>query len=245
MSHGETDRREAREMWVYDEPVASHLSLDPEWDRLTVIRFGAVWDGQPDELSGEFASDERVGFLFSEPGGPVIAFIVKEPHEFDPLAFEDRELWEGPRFNVPLIGMPDASIGEIVLAVQSRFGHDEPTADAMFFHMAINATDADNDLEKAEWCWRMALEAGDMKARFGLGYTLVDLEEFEKAYDHLRIYTELTPHNSWAWVWLGKACVGLGDEAEAVSAYRRAIELEQEGGFETDAAELLSTLLSS
>ena len=57
----------------------------------------------------------------------------------------------------------------------------------------------------------MALEAGDQKARYGLGYTLVELGEFREAYDHLRIYTELTPHNAWAWCWLGRACEGLGE----------------------------------
>lgn len=138
--------------------------------------------------------------------------------------------------------MTGASIGEIVLAVQSRFDEDEPTADAMFLHMAMSAAYEEEDLEKAAWCWRMALEAGDMKARFGLGYTLVELGEFREAYDHLRIYTELTPHNSWAWCWLGQACVGLGETDEAAGAYRRAIELEAAGSFETDANDLLRTL---
>ena len=91
--------------------------------------------------------------------------------------------------------------------LERRFGEGEPTNDAMFFHMAIDAAQSEGDLEKAAWCWRMALEAGDQKARYGLGYALVELGEFREAYDNLRIYTELTPHNSWAWCWLGRACV--------------------------------------
>ena len=229
-------------MTVYEEPVAAHLTLDPSWDRLSVIEFGSVWDGQPDDHSGQLASDERVLFLFDGPGGTVIGFMVGEPHGFDPEELEDRELWEAPRFAVPLLGLKNASIGEILLAVQGRFAPDEPTNDAMFFHMAIAARDEENDLEKAAWCYRMALEAGDLKSRFGLGYTLVELGEFRQAYEHLRIYAELTPHNAWAWCWLGRACEGLGEKGEARSAYRRAVELEAQGGFETDAAELLAKL---
>ena len=222
---------------------AAHLSLDPTWSRLTVIEFGSVWDGQPDELFVEHPGEERLLFLLSEPGGSIVGFAAHEPHELDPEAFEDPGLWEHPRFNVPLLGMPNASVGEILLAVQARFDEEEPTADVMFFHMAIQAAHEDDDLVKAAWCWRVALEAGDMKARFGLGYTLVDLGEFREAYDHLRIYTDLTPSNAWAWCWLGKACEGLGEAEEAASAYRRAIKLEQEGGFETDAPDRLASLL--
>ena len=191
---------------------------------------------------GQLASDERLLFLFEEPGGPVIGFMVDEPHEFDPEEISDRLVWDGARFEVPLLGLANATIGEIVLAVQGRFAEDEPTNDAMFFHMAINAAHEEDDLEKAAWCWRMALEAGDQKAHYGLGYTLVDLGQYREAYDSLRLYVELTPNNSWAWCWLGRACEGLGERTEAARAYRRAIELEEEGGYETDAPQLLAEL---
>ena len=88
----------------------------------------------------------------------------------------------------------------------------------------------------------MALEAGDLKARYGLGCTLVEMGEYRGAYDNLRIYTELTPHNAWAWCWFGRACEGLGEAEEAASAYRRAIEREEGGSFETDAPGLLRSL---
>jgi hypothetical protein len=155
--------QDQREMAVYEEPVRAHLSLDPWWDRLTVIRFGSVWDGQPEGCFGQLVSDERLVFLFEEPGGPVIGFMVGEPHEFDPEEISDPTVWEGARFEVPLLGLTHATVGEIVLAVHGRFADGEPTNDAMFFHMAIDAAHGEGDLEKAAWCWRMALEAGDQK----------------------------------------------------------------------------------
>jgi hypothetical protein len=234
-------QQDQREMAVYEEPVRAHLSLDPWWDLLTVIRFGSVWDGPPDGCVGQLASDERLLFLFKEPAGPVIGFTVSEPHEFDPRETFDPTVWEGARFEVPLLGLINATVGEIVLAVQGRFAEGEPTNDAMFFHMAIAAAQED-DLEKEAWCFRMALEAGDQKARYGLGYTQVELGLHREGYENLRLYTELTPHNSWAWCWLGRACEGLGERREAERAYRRAIELEEKGGYETDAPQFLRDL---
>lgn len=78
-----------------------------------------------------------------------------------------------------------------------------------------------------------------MKAHYGLGYTLCGAGAHREAYSHLRRYTELVPTNGWAWCWLGQACEGLGDIAEARAAYERAVE---EDGDETDAAERLAEL---
>ena len=63
-----------------------------------------------------------------------------------------------------------------------------------------------------------------------------------EAAEHLGIYTRLTPHNAWAWCWLGKAQAALGETAAARASYERAIEAEAAGGFETDAADLLERL---
>ena len=79
-------------------------------------------------------------------------------------------------------------------------------------------------------------------AHFGLGYTLYDLGRPQEAYRHLRHYTEIAPCGSWNWCWLGKAAEALGETSEARTAYERALELEDEGGEETDAAELLGRL---
>lgn len=220
----------------------AHLSLHPGYDLLTVIAFGAVWDGQPPEQTLTLAEDERIGFLLDEPDGDtVIGFSVDEPHDVDPFEIGAVELWDGPRFTVPVLGLADASVGEILLAVQGRFDRSEPTNDVVNSSAAIAAKE-ESGPAAAEPYWRLCLEAGDMKGHFGLGYTLCDVGRPREGYDHLRVYTELTPHNAWAWCWLGRAAQDMGDPAEAAAAYRRAIELEEAGGFETDAAELLEAL---
>jgi tetratricopeptide (TPR) repeat protein len=81
-----------------------------------------------------------------------------------------------------------------------------------------------------------------MKAHFGLGYTLVDDGRPEEAYGHLKAYADIVPRNSWAWVWLGRACEAMGELDEARSCYRRAMDAEEEGSYETDADELLANL---
>ena len=141
---------------------AAHLSLDADWATLTVIEFGSVWDGQPDELTAELAEDDRIGFLLREPEGPVVGFAVHDPHQVDVQAIEAPELWGHPRFSVPLLGLPAASVGEILLAVQARFDEDESTMDAIFFHQAIQAGHDGEAETAAEGCWRMSLEAGNI-----------------------------------------------------------------------------------
>ena len=59
----------------------------------------------------------------------------------------------------------------------------------------------------------LLLPYGDFpRGHFGLGYTLYDLGRHREAYSHLRRYTELAPHNSWAWLWLGRAAARRGNE---------------------------------
>ena len=90
--------------------------------------------------------------------------------------------------------------------------------------------------------WELALDAGDMRAHFGLGYTLVEAGRPDRGYAHLRRYTELAPSNSWAWCWLGQCCQALHRRSEARTAYERAIAAEASCGIETDAAERLAQL---
>lgn len=77
---------------------------------------------------------------------------------------------------------------------------------------------------------------------YGLGYTLHELGRHREAYRHLRAYTEITPSSSWAWCWLGYTCTALGELGEARGAYQRALELEEQGGEETDASEWIERL---
>lgn len=184
--------------------VPLHLTVDPWWDVVTAIAFGRTDDGLPSEQTAALEEDPRICFLLDTPGAePVIGFRVRELWELDIAALDSPEIWEGPRFDVPNLALVDASVGEILLAIRGRFADNEPTADAMHFHLAIGSA-ADEGEELTDYDeviaeWRLALEAGDMKALFGLGYTLVAAGRPREAYGLLRRYTELTPHNAWAW----------------------------------------------
>ena len=92
---------------------------------------------------------------------------------------------------MPVLGLREASIGEICLAARSYLG-DEPTLDVAYFRAAV-AAGGRGDLDEAEQCWRLCLEAGGIEAHYGLGYTLLDLDRAHDAYRHLRYYTEITP----------------------------------------------------
>jgi len=212
----------------------SLLTVDRENDQLRVTEYGRVWDGQL-EIS-EFESDERVQLL--EEDGRTVAFTVHEPFEVDLDEVTEPELWDGPKFQVPSLALPPSSIGEVVLAARGQYADGASTVDAIFFHLAIGS----DDPEEGAMLWRAVIEAGDLKGHFGLGYTLYELEWFREAHTHLRHYTELTPQNSWAWCWLGKACEAIHDRHGATEAYRRAIQLESTGGYETDAPELLEAM---
>ena len=229
-------------------PVPLHLSVDPWWDLLTALAYGRVDDGLPPEQVVVLDEEPRIRIVLDAPGSSVtIGFNASEPHDIDVSSLSSEELWSGPRFDVPALALTGASVAEILLAVQHRFAPGEPTADAIHFHRAMGYTpeDAEGEPKSFETLieqWRLALEAGEMKALFALGYTLVEAGRPREAYDVLRRYTELTPHNAWAWCWLGRACVELGEDAEARQAFQRAVACERAGSFETDAAELLEEL---
>ncbi len=113
--------------------------------------------------------------------------------------------------------------------------------DAVFFDLAV-AAGCQEQWDDAEGLWRACLEAGDMKAHFGLGYTLVELGRPREAYGHLVTYTELTPALSWAWFWRGRAAEEMGELEDARTCYGRALDAEEAGSEETDAAEHLAAL---
>lgn len=133
-----------------------------------------------------------------------------------------RGLFEGPRFDVPVLGL------------------GEPTLDMAYFGLAVAAGGA-GELDEALVLWRHCLEAGALEAHYGLGYTLLDLGRPREAYRHLRYYSELTPANPWAWCYRGRAAEALGEIDEARGCYARAIELE-DGDLETDADERLDAI---
>lgn len=213
-------------------PLPLFINRDVDYDWLIALVFGRVLDGQPDDH--RVAVGDDAAWVLDGPGGDIVGFAVQRLNEFDPDAVDG--LWSGPRFAAPALGLADASAGEIVVASQARFARCS-TLNRRCFDAAV-----ESDGVEAARAWAACLETGDSMAHYGLGYTLVGLGHYREAYAHLRFYTELAPFNAWAWCWLGQAAAGLASPEEARAAYARALELEEAGGFETDALELLEGL---
>ena len=213
------------------------LNHDAEYDWLIALEFGCVDDGVP--ADNWIIGSENFAYLLERPiDGRPLGFRVNSFSEFDVEDPELRVIWEGPRFDVPALGLTEASAGEIIVAARAFF-RGESSVNREYFHAAV----AEDDRAKAAELWWCCLQTGDSMAHYGLGYTLYELGMYHEAYQHLRAYRELVPSNEWAWCWYGKACEALGERDEAIAAYRRALELEQaDGAEETDAAELLDAL---
>ena len=112
---------------------------------------------------------------------------------FDPEDPALAEIFAGPRFAVPMLGLADASAGEGLLAAR-RFPDGGSTLDRVYFDAAMGA-----DGLEALYLWRGALQAGNQMAHYGAGYTLLSLGERHAAHRHLRRYTELVASDPWAW----------------------------------------------
>lgn len=212
-----------------------YLNHDADYDWLLALEFGRVDEGQTDDAW--VGVSDAFGYLTDPPGGPVVGFAIKEFSEFDAEAPDVREIWSAPHFDAPVLGLSDVPAGEIVLAARALFG----TTSSVNRQMFDAATGAEAG-EEGLGMWIACLQAGDSMAHFGLGYTLYDLGRYKEAYRHLRHYTEIAPRLSWGWCWRGKAAHAIGEIDEARSDYLRAIDLEHEGGEETDATELLADL---
>ncbi len=169
----------------------------------------------------------------------MIGFGVDGLYDFE-LPEPERPLAPELRFDAPTLALRNATAEHVILAARSTLA-GLPTPDVVFFDLAVEE-DTEGDDEQAEIYWRACLAAGDPKAHFGLGYTLCDLDRPREAYGHLREYTRILPRNAWAWTWLGQACEGIGEPSQAARCYRRAVRLERDEGFETDAGERLERL---
>jgi tetratricopeptide (TPR) repeat protein len=209
------------------------LSYDRDFDWLECAAFGVVMDRQgADRWRGV---SENFGWFLATPGGAPIGFKVLEFSQVDPEHDELTEIFSGPRFDVPALGLHDITAGEILAAPSFLAG--ESTVDRHFFDAAMGAHG-----EEALSYWTGALQAGNCMAHYGAGYTLLSLGRPHEAYRHLRAYTELVAADAWAWAYRAKAAVALGEVAEAIACSERAIELEREYGEETDAGRLLDEL---
>ena len=212
------------------------LNHDADYDWLIALEFGMTDDGQPAENWRAVAED--IAYLIDDQR--CVGFVVKNWSEFDPHDPELAQIWLEPRFDVPALGLRDVSAGEVILAAKP-FLAGGSTINRHFFDAAVAAR---KKPRKAVVHWLRCLQAGDVMAHYGLGYTLYELGRFHEAYRHLRTYTEITPSNPWAWCWFGRVADAVGETGEAEAAYRRALQLEQERDDETDAAELLDDLLA-
>jgi len=217
--------------------LAVRISYDADLDFLWALRPGDAIDGQ---LEDETRMPVDGFYLYSRGrGGRVIGFGVEDLYSFE-LPPADQRLVSWLRFDAPTLGLTAGSAEQVILAARAALGGSS-TPDVVLFDMAVAAGDR-GDLEKSELFWRQCLAAGDVKGHFGLGYTLCDLDRHREAYGHLLAYTRIVPGNGWAWTWLGRASEGIGEPRQAVRCYRRALRLERDGGFETDADERLREL---
>ncbi|HEV2752899.1 MAG TPA: hypothetical protein VGV36_03565, partial [Solirubrobacteraceae bacterium] len=144
-------------------PLPLFINRDADYDWLIALPLGRVLDGQPDDHRIDVGDDAT--WVLDGPDGEIIGFAVHRLSEFDVDAVD--ELWGGPRFAAPILGLADASAGEIVLASQARFGRSS-TLNRRFFDAATGAQGSE-----AVRAWMACLETGDAMAHYGLGYTLV------------------------------------------------------------------------
>ena len=215
-------------------PPRLYLNYIAEIDWLIALEFGRVDDSQPPE--NWRGVSKLFGFLHDGPDGPEVGFKVLDFSEFDPEDPAVAEIWDGPHFCAPALGLASATAGEITIAARSLFG-TKNTVNRQYFNAATGAKG-----EKALSLWLACLQSGDAMAHFGIGYTLHELGRYPEAYRHLRHYTEIAPCGSWNWRWLGMAARDIGEIAEARTAFERALELEREGDDETDSQQLLTAL---
>src|SRR5690242_2963596 len=100
-------------------PPRLYLSHDSGLDWLIALEFGRVDDAQPPECWRGVS--DQLGFLHDAPGGRVVGSKVLESSRFDPEEPSLEQIWADPRFDAPLVGLTNASAGEIVVAARTYF----------------------------------------------------------------------------------------------------------------------------
>ena len=208
------------------------LSYDDRTDRLLCLEYGRVDDGMHPDAIEEVCED--FGLIHDEPDGRPVGFMVNDFVLFE--ADAEHDLWDGPRFDCPALGLREATVGVICAAASVYV--DGSTIDRILFWNAVS----ENDAEEAVEDWRCVIEVGDLKGHFGIGYTLFELGRFTEAYMHLRTYTDIAPYCAWGWNWRGQAALATGDVDQARTCFERTLEVEQVEHTETDAEERLAAL---
>lgn len=117
-----------------------YLSHDAEHDWLSAIEFGQADDRLPDERR-RVVSDTFC-YVLRGPEREEIGFTVLGFSEFDPAGEEVSDIWEGPRFDVPALGLTDATAGEIVVGARAFLG-SESTLNRRIFASASSVEGED------------------------------------------------------------------------------------------------------
>jgi hypothetical protein len=212
------------------DPPRVTLSVDDDPDWFLALEHGRVDEGQDDA-----AWEELAGVEILHDDARAVGFRIRDFSEFDPEAHP--EVWRGPRFHAPLLGLSAATVGEVVTAWRGTYGEGR-TPNREAFHDGIAAEGQD-----ALGAWHACLFAGDSMAHYALGYTFLELGETALAYRHLRFYTEIAPREAWAWCYRGQAAAARGDDDEARDCLLHAVALEREGETATDAPTHLAALV--
>jgi hypothetical protein len=142
------------------------------------------------------------------------------------------ELWGGPRFDVPILGLRAAGVGEMILAARALFRGRSSVSQA-FVLEAAEATG-----EEAVEIWRCCHEAGDMRRTTGSAGLCTRSATTVRPTD----ICATTPSSRRSWWGYGRTAQALGLEGEARGAYRRAVDLEDAGGPVTGARARLAEL---
>ena len=144
-----------------------YINRDPGFDWLGALEYGRVSDGQPPSCWRPI--DEHFAYFYPPRARRPRGFFIRGFDDFDPFAPECEAIWDRPRFSVPLLGLPAATAGEIVVAARAHLG-DEPSVNRAYFNAAMHTSG-----EEALTLWRCCLESGDSMAHFAIGYTLYEL----------------------------------------------------------------------
>lgn len=215
------------------------LAHDADRDTLLASAYGAV--PHPCLDSHVAGISDHLRFLLRRPGGSVIGFAVDHLSQLD-VNEHAPSLWDGPVFDAPVLGLRKATVAEVILRARTTFAAS--TADVLAMAASRKLAVA-GEHAAAEGELRCALGCGDLRAHLTLAGCLCIQGRYADAYDHARIYTELAPHDSWGFAWMGRAALELGDEDEAATALRHAVRLEQEGSHRTPAGSVLRSLRST
>jgi hypothetical protein len=217
-------------------PTRIYINNIPEHDWLIALEFGRVDEGQlPDHWVGV---SEHFGYLLDDDGR-VLGFKALEASKLDLAAPEYEALWTGPQFCAPTLALHSAPAAEVITAARAFYGH-RSSVNRRYFAEAIAAAGTDDEIA----AWLACIEAGDCMAHYGLGIALMDCDETQRAYKHLRYYASIAPFEAWAQYWYARAALAIDLPLEARRAVGRAITFAADDDLRRAAERLRAELQS-